>query len=145
MGNIKKILKLIIGNGIRLVKPVQFCLICFFSLNVQVFGLPLCHLDTKCKYTIQILYVNTLTKKLLCAIKYHIPSLIGSTVVHSGIKLYNFGRSKPVILFSQITKVCNREELSLQISIRMTSKIDILRSSVKENDHLYFVALIEQK
>ena len=38
---------------------------------------------------------------------------------------------------------CNREQLSLQFCLSMTSQIDLLRSSIEENDQLYFVAVVE--
>ena len=38
---------------------------------------------------------------------------------------------------------CNRDQLSLQFCLSMTSQIDLLRSSIKENDQLYFVAVVE--
>ena len=38
---------------------------------------------------------------------------------------------------------CNREQLSLQFCFSMTSQIDLLRSSIEENDQLYFVAVVE--
>ena len=37
----------------------------------------------------------------------------------------------------------NREQLSLQFCISMTSQIDLLRSSIEENDHPYLVAVVE--
>ena len=40
---------------------------------------------------------------------------------------------------------CNREQLSLQFCLRMTSQIDLFRSSIQENDQLYFVAVVEYK
>ena len=33
---------------------------------------------------------------------------------------------------------CNGEQLSLQFCLSMTSQIDLLRSSIEENDQLYF-------
>ena len=38
---------------------------------------------------------------------------------------------------------CNGEQLSLQVCLIMTSQIDLLRSSIEENDQLYFVAVVE--
>ena len=40
---------------------------------------------------------------------------------------------------------CNREQLSLQFCLSMTSQIDLLGSSIEENDQLYFVIVVESK
>ena len=40
---------------------------------------------------------------------------------------------------------CNREQLSLQYCLRIMSQIDLLRSSIEENNQLYFVAVVEWK